>query len=141
MLVQNHVKGPFDSKYIGDYRVVSHKGDQVEVQPANRGPTEMKHIKHVKYVLPAERYIKQLPDYSVFGRKMTLRMNHDHIPDLHWSLANTYHTTSIGLMDTQNTVVSAHYIDVETLSYARGDRCRDWCRTALNSDTSVSQSN
>ena len=69
MLVQSHVKGPFDPKYIGDYRVVSLKGNQVEVQPANRGLTEMKHIKHVKYILPANRYIKQLPYYSVFGRK------------------------------------------------------------------------
>ena len=125
MLVQNHIKGPFDPKYIGDYRVVSLKGNQVEVQPANRGPTEMKHIKHVKYILPANRYIKQLLDYSVFGRRTTLRMNPDHILDLHWNLANTYHTTSIGHMDTQNTIVSAHYIDVETLSYARGDRCGD----------------
>ena len=31
-LVQNHVKGPFDPKYIGDYSVVSLKGNQVEVQ-------------------------------------------------------------------------------------------------------------
>ena len=101
----------------------------------------MKHIKHVKYILPADRYIRQLPDYSVFGRKMTLRMNPDHIPDLHWNLAHTYHTTSIGYADTQNTVVSAHYIDVETLSCARGDKCEDWCGITLNTDTSVSQSN
>ena len=141
MLVQNHVKGPFDPKYIGDYRVVSLKGNQVEIQPANGGPTEMKHIKHVKYVLPANRYITQLPDYSVFGRKITLIMSPDHIPDLHWNLAHTYHTTSIGYADTQNTVVSAHYIDVETLSCVRGNRCGDWCGTTLNTDTSVSQSN
>ena len=41
----------------------------------------MKHIKHVKYILPADQYIKQLPDYSAFGRKATLRMNPDKIPD------------------------------------------------------------
>ena len=34
VLIQNHVKGPFDPKYIGDYRVVSLKGNQVEIQPA-----------------------------------------------------------------------------------------------------------
>ena len=123
-MVQNHIKGPFDPKYIGDNRVVSLKGNQVEVQPANGGLTEMKHIKHVKYFLPANRYIKQLPDYSAFGRKTTLRMNPDHIPDLHWIyISYTYHTTSIGYANTQNTVVSAHYIDVETLSHVRGDRC------------------
>ena len=57
MLVQNHTKGPFDPKYIGDYQVVSLKGNQVEVQPASGGPTEMKHIKHVKYVLPADNML------------------------------------------------------------------------------------
>ena len=31
VLIQNHVKGPFDPKYIGDYRIVSLKGNQVEV--------------------------------------------------------------------------------------------------------------
>ena len=41
-------------------------------------------------------------------------MNPDHILDLHWNLANMYHTTNIGYIDTQNTVVSTHYIDVET---------------------------
>ena len=98
---------------MGDYRVVSLKGNQVEVQPANSRLTEMKHVKHVKYILPANRYIKPLPDYSVFGRKTALRMNPDHIPDLHWNLANTYHTTSIGYADTRNTCIYSVY------------RCRD----------------
>ena len=35
VLVQNHVKGLFDPKYIGDYRVVFLRGNQVEVQPAS----------------------------------------------------------------------------------------------------------
>ena len=56
---------------------------------------EMKHIKHVKYVLPTDRYINQLPSYSKFGRKTMLRINPDQIPDLHWKLVNTYHTTNI----------------------------------------------
>ena len=63
----------------------------------------MKHIKHVKYILPTDRYINQLPNYSMFGRKTTLRMNPDYIPDLHWKLANTYHTTSIGYTEPLST--------------------------------------
>ena len=39
----------------------------------------MKHIKHVKYILPADKYIKQIPDYNAFGRKTTLRLNPDKI--------------------------------------------------------------
>ena len=58
-LIQNHNKGPFDPKFIGDFRVASLKGNQVEVQPAVGGPTEMKHIKHIKYVLPADKYISK----------------------------------------------------------------------------------
>ena len=80
-MFQNHVKEPFDPKYIGDYRVVSLKGNQVEIQPTVGGPTEMKHVKHVKHILPADRYVYQLPDYSRFGRKATLRLDHNQIPD------------------------------------------------------------
>ena len=140
VLVPNHIRGPFDPKYVGDYRVVSLKGNQVEVQPSIGGPTEMKNIKHVKYILPVDWYIKQIPDYSAFGRKATLRMNPDKIPDLHWKLANTYHTTNIGQIDPQVTCVSTQCIDVDTLSYAKGDRCGNWCRTTLSIDKVVLQS-
>ena len=132
VLIQNHVKGPFDPKYIGDYRVVSLKGNQVEIQPVFGGPTEMKHIKHVKYILPADKYIDQLPDYSAFGRKTTLRMNPDQIPDLHWKLTNTYHTTNIGQSEIGNTTISIHDITVKTFD------CM--CKTNLNTETCTTQS-
>ena len=57
-------KRSFEPKYIGDYRVVSLKGNQVEIQPTISVATEMKHVKHVKYILPADRYINQLPSYA-----------------------------------------------------------------------------
>ena len=75
VLVQNHTKQPFDPKYVGDYQVVTLRGNQVEVRPSIGGPSEMKHIKHVKYILPADQNIKQIADYSAFGRKTILRMN------------------------------------------------------------------
>ena len=46
---------------------MSIKGNQVEVRPSIGGPTEMKHIKHVKYIHPIDQYIKHVPDYSTFG--------------------------------------------------------------------------
>ena len=100
----------------------------------------MKHITHVKCILPTNRYINQLPDYSTFGRKTTLRMNPDYIPDLHWKLANTYHTTSIGYAETQCTTVSVHYIAVNSHSSARSSTYEEWCRTSLNTKTTTSQS-
>ena len=86
----------------------------MEIQPAVGGPTEMKHSIHVKYILPADKYIDKLPDYSGFGRKTTLRINPDQIPDLHWKLANTYHTTNIGQTDTRTPSISIHDITVKS---------------------------
>ena len=40
----------------------------------------------------------------------------------------------------QHTTVSVHYITVETLSYAKSDKCGEWCGTALNTKMSTSQS-
>ena len=98
---------------------------------------EMKHIKHVKYILPADQYIKQLPDYSAFGRKVTLRMNPDTIPNLNWKLVNTYHATNIGQTRCQTTDIPAHCVDVNTISIRYGN----WDGTILNTDTTTLQSN
>ena len=131
VLVQNYTKGPFDPKYIGDYHVVSIKGNEVEVRPSIGGPTEMK---HVKYVLPADQYIKHVSDYSTFGRKATLRMNPNQIPDLHWQLADTYHTTNIG----QSTLpMSTPSVDVHTLSFAGGRKYNNTCEINLHIDTTI----
>ena len=118
VLIQNHNKGPFDPKYIGDYRVVSLKGNQVEIQPAVGGPTEMRHIKDIKYILPTDKYISKISDYSGFGRKTTLRINPKQIPDLHWKLVDKYHTTRIGQPGV--TSVSVHHINIKTLECTDG---------------------
>ena len=115
VLVQNHSKGPFDPKYIGNYRVVSIKGNQIEIRPSIGGPTEIKHIKHVKYIHPVDQYVKHVPDYSTFGRKTTLRINPRNIPDLQWQLNHSLHTTNIGQTTPQ---ISTPCVDVNTLSFA-----------------------
>ena len=102
---------------------------------------EMKHVKHVKYILPANRYIKQLPDYNTFGRRSTFRLNPDKIPDLHWSLADSYHTTDIGLTISSTKIISTNYIDVNSLSYAQGDKCKMWCGVSLSNVVNTVQSN
>ena len=104
-MIENHTKGPFDPKYIGEYRVVAIRGNQTEIRPSVGGPTEKK---HVKYLLPTDRYIKQLPSYDTFGRKSTFRLNPEKISDLQWNLANSYHTTSIGLTIHSSNVISTH---------------------------------
>ena len=103
----------------------------MEIQPAVDGPTEMKHIKHIKYILPVDKYINQLPDYSGFGRKTTLRINPDQIPELHWKLTYTYHTTNIRQSELNDTSVSVHDIVVNTID------CM--CKTGLSTETYTTQ--
>ena len=92
VLIKNHTAGPFEPTYVGDYRVVSLKGNQVEVMPASGGLTHMVHIRDVKYVLPADNLISKLPNYENFGRKTTLHLDPSKIPDLQWNLASTLNT-------------------------------------------------
>ena len=37
----------------------------------------MEHASNVKYFLPAEKYIEQLPEYENFSHKSKLRLNLD----------------------------------------------------------------
>ena len=67
-------------------------------------------------------------------------MNPDHILDLHWKLANTYHTTNIGYTEQLSTTVFIHHVAVETLSYAKNSKCGEWYGIVLNTKTSTSQS-
>ena len=81
VLIKNHTAGPFDSKYIGDYRIVSFRGNQVKLIPSTGGKSKMEHISNIKYIMPAERYISQLPDYEIFGRQTKLCLSLRNIPD------------------------------------------------------------
>ena len=108
VLIKNQTAGPFDPKYIGSYRIVSVKGNQVEIRPAEGGKTRMEHVSNVKYILPAEKYIEQLPEYENFGCKSRLRLNPDKIPDLNWKWHQELNTTSIGQIVTINSVYMNH---------------------------------
>ena len=121
--------------------MVAIRGNQVEIRPSVGRPTEMKHVKHVKYILAADRYIKQIPDYNAFGRKTTLRLNPDRIPDLHWCLAVSYHTTNISLTISNTKAMSTKCIDINTLSYTHGNKCKKWSGVSLSTDVNTVQSN
>ena len=72
--------------------MVSIKGNQVEVIPAEGGRTQTVHITDVKYVLPADSIIKHLPDFNTFGRKTNLTLDPSKVIDLHWQIATTLNT-------------------------------------------------
>ena len=93
VLIKDHTAKAFQPCYVGNYRTVSFKGNQVEVCKTEGGNTTWVHLTDVKYVLPVDNIITKLPDYQSFGRKTKLRLNLDRIPNLHWNLSTTLNTT------------------------------------------------
>ena len=92
VMIKDHTAGPCEPIYKGNYHVVTIKGNQVEIVPAEGGKSQMVHITDVKYILPADTIIAELPDYNKFGCKTKLRLNPQNIPDLSWELATTANT-------------------------------------------------
>ena len=145
VLIKNHTAGPFDPRYIGDFCIVSFKGNQVELIPSTGGKSKMEHISNIKYIMPAERYVSQLPDYELFGQQTKLCLNPKNIPDLSWKWADTVNTQDIGsvmvshifhiddmfMRDTVETILVN--TNVYTRSTANLCTTVDVCKTEVNS--------
>ena len=127
VLIKNHMAGPFDPNYISDYRIIFFKGNQVELIPSTGGRSKMEHINNIKYIMPAERYISQLPDYESFGRQTKLWLNSRNIPDLNWKWADTVHTQNIGKV----TVSHIFHLDVLSCGDASNLLTHDSLETIL----------
>ena len=110
VLIKNHTATAFDDKYIGDFCIVSLKGNQVELIPSTGGKSKMEHISNIKYIMPAESYISQIPDYETFGCQTKLHLNPRNIPDLSWKWAETVHTQDIGRVTTSQ----IFHVDVQS---------------------------
>ena len=147
VLIKNHTAGPFDPRYIGDYRIVSFKGNQVELIPSTGGKSKMEHISNIKYIMPAEQYISQLPDYEIFGQQTKLCLNPKIIPDLSWKWADTINMQDIRKvmvshifhMDdllTQD-VVETILVNTNVYTHSTNNLCTtvDVCKTVISSST------
>ena len=92
VLIKDHTAKAFQPYYVGNYRIVSFKGNQVEFCKTKGGNTTWVHLTDIKYILPVDNVITKLPDYQSFGRKTKLRLNLVRIPNLHWNLYTTLNT-------------------------------------------------
>ena len=81
VLVKDHIAKAFQPRFKGNFRVVTEKGNQVEVRPAEGGETNKFYVTDIKKVLPADQAISQLPDYNNLGRLTKLRLNLKDVPD------------------------------------------------------------
>ena len=110
VLIKDHTAKAFQPCYVGNYRIVSFKGNQVEVHKTEGGNTTWVHLMDVKYILPVDNIITKLPDYQSFGRKTKLRLNPDRIPNLHWNLSTTLNT--MPTLMTQQSLIQTSMVSV-----------------------------
>ena len=94
VMIKTHAEGQFQPIYKGYYRIVSFKGNQVQVIPVEGGKPHFVHITDVKYIMPVDSIIPYLPLPSQFGRMSKYNLNPKNIPDLKWKLSTTLNTKS-----------------------------------------------
>ena len=87
IMLKRHDKKTFEPVYEGYYRVIQIRGNQVDVQSTTENQT-----KTVKVVLPVDRVINEMPDYTKFGRKSKLDLDPTKIPNLNWELSTKLST-------------------------------------------------
>ena len=94
VMIKTHAEGQFQPIYKGYYRIVSFKGNQVQVIPVEGGKPHLVHITDVKYIMPVDSIIPHLPLPNQFGRMSKYNLNPKNIPDLKWNLSNILNTKS-----------------------------------------------
>ena len=94
VMIKTHAEGQFQPIYKGYYRIVSFKGNQVQVIPVEGGKPHLVHITDVKYIMPVDNIIPHLPLPNQFGRMSKYNLNPKNIPDLKWNLSTTLNTKS-----------------------------------------------
>ena len=78
VMIRTHSEEQFKPLYKGYYRIISFKGNQVEILKINakKGKKpKMVHISDVKYVMPADSIIPHLPIPNQFGRMIKYNLN------------------------------------------------------------------
>ena len=80
VLVKDHTAKAFQPRFKGNYRVVSQKGNQVKIWPAEGGETIKFHVTDVKKIMSVDQAISQLPDYNKLGRLSRLRLTLSLLP-------------------------------------------------------------
>ena len=94
VLVKDHTAKAFQPRFKGNYRVISQKGNQVEIRPVEGGETIKFHVADIKKIMPVDHTVNQLPDYNKLGRLTKLRLNPENIHNLDWQLASELNTNS-----------------------------------------------
>ena len=92
VLVKDPDAAVFEARYQPNFRVtVIFGNNRIEVQD-ERGHKSVRRTAHVKYIVPSEKVVKQLPSEQVlknYGRSLKLLLAEKDIPDLHFDITET----------------------------------------------------
>ena len=92
VLVKDPDAAVFEPRYQPNFRVMAIFGNnRIEVQD-ERGHKSIRRSAHVKYIVPSEKVVKQLPSEQVlknYGRSSKLLLAEKDIPDLHFDVTET----------------------------------------------------
>ena len=108
VLLHNHKAKSLEPRFKGYFRVIAIRGNQVHMIPREGGNPRWAHVTDVKYMLPVDAVLDQMPSVSQTGRPSKLNIHPSREPDLGWSLAttlNTVHTTMTNTTSLSNTQV------------------------------------
>ena len=84
------------------------RGNQVDAQSVSEGQIKTVHVKDIKIILPVDRRINEMPDYTKFGKKSKLDLDPNKIPVLNFVLSTRIHmlTTPTTTASTPSQVVA-----------------------------------
>ena len=92
VLVKDPDAAVFEPRYQPNFRVTAIFGNnRIEVQD-EKGHKSLRRSAHVKYIVPSEKVIQQLPSEQVvknYGRSTKLLLASKDIPDLHFDVTDT----------------------------------------------------
>ena len=113
VLLRNHTGKPLEPQFKGHFRVLAIKGNQVQLKSLQRGDTWWAHIKDVKYVLPADTVIAQIPAFKRSGHPSTLNTHPNRQQNLQCQLTTTLNTVHT---PTNNVTTVAKPVSTQTNS-------------------------
>ena len=112
--LRSHDAKSLELRFKGEYRVVSIKGNQVQIIPK-----EGVHIVDLKYILPVDAIISTIPPNDNAQRATKLTINPKNVPNLNWILATTLNTNfttqTLSIRDTQPKLTTTTVSTVNTL--------------------------
>ena len=118
MLLRNDEAKSLEPRFKGYFRVIAICGNQVHIIPREGGNPRWADVTDVKYVLPVDAVLDQMPPVSQAGRPSQLNIHPSREPDLGWTLAttlNTVHTITTNTPSIANTQVLQD--NIVTMSY------------------------